>query len=172
MTGALSLGVIGGVAHAFAATEDNPDTTSAVEQAVKVKASLDAAPKEKVQAIMDDLKSSLATIGVELPSKGGHGPQGDFLANLDDATKEKAQAIVDQEKDGTITREEAQIQLAELGVELPTKGDRGSLGDFLAGLDAETREDAQNLIDEATTQLAELRVDHLPMKDFKGNTAE
>lgn len=145
MTGVLSLGVIGGAAHAFAATEDNPDAMPAVEQ-VKVKASLDAVTKEKVQAIMDDLKSSLGTIGVELPTKGGHSPQGDFLANLDDATKEKAQAILDQEKDGTITREEAQIQLAELGEELPTKSDRGSLGDFLAGLDAETREVAQNLL--------------------------
>lgn len=35
MTVALSLGVIGGAAHAFVATEDNPDATPAVEQALK-----------------------------------------------------------------------------------------------------------------------------------------
>ncbi|RUL53229.1 hypothetical protein EK386_09635 [Lysinibacillus antri] len=173
MTGALSLGVIGGSAHAFAATENNTDATPAVEQAVNVKASLDEATKEKVQAIMDDLKSNLATIGVELPTKGGHGPRGDFLADLDDATKEKAQAILDQEKDGSITREEAQTQLAALGVELPIKGEHGHRGDFLAVLDDATKEKAQTILDqqkdgtitreEAQTQLAELGVE-LPTK--------
>ncbi|TSI07387.1 hypothetical protein [Lysinibacillus sp. BW-2-10] len=173
MTGALSLGVIGGAAHAFAATESNTDATPAVEQAVNVKASLDETTKEKVQAIMDDLKSNLATIGVELPAKGGHGPRGDFLTDLDDATKEKAQAILDQEKDGSITREEAQTQLAALGVEFPSKGNHGSRGDFLADLDDATKEKAQAILDqekdgtitreEAQAQLATLDVE-LPSK--------
>ena len=212
---------MGGATHAFAATESNTNTTSTVEQAVNVKASLDEATKEKVQKIMDNLKSNLTTIGVELPAKGEHGSHGDFLAALDDATKEKAQAILDQEKAGTITREEAQTQLAALGVELPTKGNGGHHSDFLAALDdatkekaqaildqekagtitreeaqtqlaslgvelpmkedardlladldADTKEAAQSFIEDAEAQLAELGVDHLPIKDFKGNKSE
>ena len=36
--------------------------------------------------------------------------------------------------------------------------------DILSGLDKETKEKAQKLIDEAQTKLAELGVDHLPFK--------
>jgi hypothetical protein len=42
-----------------------------------------------------------------------------MFTNLDDKTKEKVQSIMEQERNGTITREEAQEQLAQLGVELP-----------------------------------------------------
>ena len=43
---------------------------------------------------------------------------------------------MEQQKDGTITAEEAQAQLAELGVELPTRG--GKIDKF-SGLDEETK---------------------------------
>ncbi|WP_394238484.1 carbohydrate-binding domain-containing protein [Niallia oryzisoli] len=45
----------------------------------------------------------------------------DMFSNLDDETKAKVQSIMEQERAGTITREEAQTQLAELGVEFPGK---------------------------------------------------
>lgn len=44
------------------------------------------------------------------------------LSNLDEETQEKVQAIMQQQREGTITIEEAQTQLAELGVEMPVKG--------------------------------------------------
>ncbi|WP_052130062.1 carbohydrate-binding domain-containing protein [Ureibacillus sinduriensis] len=50
------------------------------------------------------------------------GGRGDMFADLDEATKEKAQSIIEQQRNGTITQEEAQAQLAELGIELPTGG--------------------------------------------------
>lgn len=84
----------------------------------------------------------MAELGVNPPVKGNHG---DFLAGLDDAAKAKAQEILDQQKDGTTTREEAQTQLAKLSVGLPTKGDHGSRGDFLTGLEDATKEKAQVL---------------------------
>jgi hypothetical protein len=40
----------------------------------------------------------------------------DMFANLDEETKAKAQEILSQMNDGTITREDAEAQLAELGV--------------------------------------------------------
>ncbi|MFC7686463.1 carbohydrate-binding domain-containing protein [Ureibacillus sp. GCM10028918] len=50
------------------------------------------------------------------------GGRGDMFADLDDATREKVQSIMEQQRNGTITQEEAQAQLAELGVELPMGG--------------------------------------------------
>ena len=178
MTGALSLGLIGGYgAQALAATESTTSSNASVEQASNVKAALDSETKQKMQAIMDELKTNLADLGVDLPTKGDKGGRGDFLADLDDATKEKAQAILEQERAGTITKEEAQAQLAELGVDLPTKGDKGGRGDFLADLDDATKEKAQAILDqqkagsitrdEAQAQLAELGVD-LPTEGDKG----
>ncbi|MFJ8247980.1 carbohydrate-binding domain-containing protein [Peribacillus asahii] len=49
----------------------------------------------------------------------GGTPPGDMFGDLDDETKEKAQAIMEKERAGTITREEAQTQLKELGIEFP-----------------------------------------------------
>ncbi|HWL13702.1 MAG TPA: hypothetical protein VNQ57_11980, partial [Ureibacillus sp.] len=87
MTGALSVGLLGGYgAQAFAATESSANSTAAEEQASNVKASLDSETKEKMQAIMDELKTNLAELGVDLPTKGDKGGRGDFLADLDDAT--------------------------------------------------------------------------------------
>ncbi|WP_318502884.1 carbohydrate-binding domain-containing protein [Bacillus sp. T3] len=48
---------------------------------------------------------------------GGGGNPGDRFADLDEETRIKVEAIMEQERAGTITREEAQTQLAELGVE-------------------------------------------------------
>ncbi len=50
------------------------------------------------------------------------GNRGDMFSDLDDETRQKAQSIMEQERNGTITQEEAQEQLAELGVELPQRG--------------------------------------------------
>jgi hypothetical protein len=47
------------------------------------------------------------------------GNRGDMFSNLDDDTKAKAEDIMEKERAGTITREEAQAQLAELGVDIP-----------------------------------------------------
>lgn len=48
----------------------------------------------------------------------------DMFADLDEATLEKVQTIMEQQRAGTITREEAQSQLAELGIEFPVRGGR------------------------------------------------
>ncbi|HWK23623.1 MAG TPA: carbohydrate-binding domain-containing protein [Ureibacillus sp.] len=53
---------------------------------------------------------------------GVGGNSGDMFSDLDDETREKVQGIMEQQRTGTITQEEAQAQLAELGVELPTGG--------------------------------------------------
>ena len=55
--------------------------------------------------------------GGQTPPDGGN--RGDMFSNLDDATKAKAQAILEKERAGTITREEAQAQLKELGIDFP-----------------------------------------------------
>ena len=55
---------------------------------------------------------------------GQGGNPGDMFKDLDEATMEKVRSIMDQERAGTITREEAQAQLTELGVEFPERGPR------------------------------------------------
>jgi len=45
------------------------------------------------------------------------GNRGDMFSNLDEETRTKAQEIMEKQRAGTITREEAQAQLTELGVE-------------------------------------------------------
>lgn len=47
---------------------------------------------------------------------------GGMFSGLDEETREKVQAIMEQERSGTITREEAQKQMAALGVEIPQGG--------------------------------------------------
>jgi len=49
----------------------------------------------------------------------GGTPPDDMFGDLDDETKEKMQAIMEKERAGTITSEEAQAQLKELGIEFP-----------------------------------------------------
>jgi hypothetical protein len=53
--------------------------------------------------------------GGQPPMDGGN--RGDMFSNLDEETRTKVQEIMEKERTGTITREEAQAQLAELGVE-------------------------------------------------------
>ncbi|MEH6991455.1 carbohydrate-binding domain-containing protein [Neobacillus drentensis] len=53
--------------------------------------------------------------GGQAPMDGGN--RGDMFSNLDEESRTKAQEIMEKERAGTITREEAQAQLAELGVE-------------------------------------------------------
>lgn len=53
----------------------------------------------------------------QAPKDGGN--RGDMFSNLDEETKAKAQEIMEKERAGTITREEAQAQLAELGIDFP-----------------------------------------------------
>src|SRR3954451_1119518 len=74
----------------------------------------------------------------------------DVFANLDEETQEKVQAIFEQVKTGTLTKEEAQEQLAELGVELLAKGERGFGGHF-ANLDEETEEKVQAIFEQVKT---------------------
>jgi hypothetical protein len=130
-------------------------------------ANLDDATKAKAEAIMEnekagtitkeEAKTQLEALGVTVPERGGKGRMNDLFANLDDATKAKAEAIMENEKAGTITKDEAKTQLEALGVTLPERG-HGHKGDLLEGLDAATKEQAQELIDNAKTELEDLGV--------------
>ncbi|GEM_PF-336837 len=51
---------------------------------------------------------------------GGKGP-GDMMEGLDDSQKEQVRAIMEKERSGELTREEAEKQLAALGITLPQK---------------------------------------------------
>ncbi|MCG3085403.1 MULTISPECIES: hypothetical protein [unclassified Anoxybacillus] len=155
MTGVLSIGIIGGGVHAFAAT-----TSSSTP--VYEKHMLDEATKQKVQGIMEELKTNLASLGVTFPEKGDKFSR--LLANLDENTKAKAQAIFEKQKAGEITREQARQQLEALGISFPKKGDK--LNELLTNLDENTKAKAQELIEEAKEKLAELGVDHLPHRGF------
>jgi hypothetical protein len=58
------------------------------------------------------------------PGGGGQatqdgGNRGDMFSNLDEDTKAMVQEIMEKERAGTITREEAQAQLKELGIDFP-----------------------------------------------------
>jgi hypothetical protein len=63
--------------------------------------------------------------GMGVPGEGQMPPEqgnpGGMFADLSESTREKVQIIMEQQRDGTITMEEAQKQLAELGVELPER---------------------------------------------------
>ncbi|WP_419880444.1 hypothetical protein ACN6MY_12175 [Peribacillus sp. B-H-3] len=144
MTGALTLGIIGGGVEAFAASNTASTSTVSVEKAANVQASSDNVTKQKVQAIMKDLTGKLTKLGVQLPGKGGHRGHGDQLANLDSATKAKAQKIMDQERKGSITHDQAEAKLKALGVTLP----EGRHGDVLANLDSATKAKAQKIMDQ------------------------
>jgi hypothetical protein len=135
MTGALSVGIIGGLGtSAFAASTTNTTVKQTMQK-------LDAATQEKVDSIKEELRAQLAKIGVTLPEKGG---RGDRFANLDDATKAKAEAIVEKQRAGTITNEEAKSQLEALGVTVPV---RGFKGDHFANLDDATKTKVEAILD-------------------------
>ena len=64
--------------------------------------------------------------GMKAPSDGqlpsqGKGNRGEMFSNLDEETRTKVQSVMDQQREGTITWEEAQKQLEELGVEIPLR---------------------------------------------------
>jgi hypothetical protein len=128
-------------------------------------ANLDEATKTKAEAIMEnqkagtitkeEAKTQLEALGITLPEHGGKGRMNGLFANLDDATKAKAEAIMENQKAGTITKDEAKTQLEALGIPLP---ERGHKRDLLEGLDAATKEQAQELIDDAKTELEDLGI--------------
>ncbi|MGG0453890.1 hypothetical protein ABEY82_26370 [Priestia megaterium] len=174
MTGALSLGVIGGAGvSAFAATNSTTSSAATVEQDKNVKASLDEATKQKAEAIKDKLKTQLADLGVKLPEKGDKAKHDNMFTGLNDTDQEKAQTIMKQLKTGAITQEKAQTQLADLGVKLPEKGDKAKHDNMFTGLNDTDQEKAQTIMKQlktgaitqkkAQTQLADLGV-KLPEK--------
>ncbi|MBM7609101.1 hypothetical protein JOD29_002367 [Lysinibacillus composti] len=59
------------------------------------------------------------------PNGGAPGNREDMFSDLDEETREKLQNIMEQQMNGTITQEEAQAQLKELGIEFPTGGPMG-----------------------------------------------
>jgi hypothetical protein len=175
MTGALAVGMVGGVGtSAFAATSSETNTVT-VKQSVE---SLDAATQEKVQKIKAELKTQLAELGVNLPERG---EKGDRFANVDDATKAKAEAILEKEKAGTITHEEAKTQLKALGVNVPERGGKGQKEDLLANLDDATKAKAEAILEkekagtitheEAKAQLKALGV-NVPERGGEGKKAD
>ncbi|SDE53770.1 hypothetical protein SAMN04487777_11523 [Priestia aryabhattai B8W22] len=177
MTGALSLGVIGGAGvSAFAATNSTSSSATTVEQAKNVKASLDEATKQKAEAIKDKLKTQLADLGVKLPEKGDKAKHDNMFTGLNDTDKAKAQTIMKQLKTGAITQEKAQTQLADLGVKLPEKGDKAKHDNMFTGLNDTDKAKAQTIMkqlktgaitqEKAQTQLADLGV-KLPEKGDK-----
>ncbi len=135
-------------------------------------ANLDHETKAKAEAIMekqragtithDEAKEQLAALGVERPERGGPGGKGDPFANLDDKTKVKAEAIMEEQHAGTITHEEAEEQLAALGVERPERDGKGGQETMLEGLDDKTKAEAEALLKEAKEDLSELGVDKVP----------
>ncbi|MCM3791294.1 hypothetical protein M3221_23450 [Domibacillus indicus] len=178
MAGMIGLSSLGTVS-AYAATDTTTSTTAVQEETAKnVKATLDAASQEKVQAIMDKLTTGLQDLGVTLPEKGD---KADLFTDLDADTKAKTEAIMDKMKADTITFEEAQTQLKELGVTLPDKAERGDRGNLFADLDMDTKAKVEAIMDkekagtitleEAQTQLKELGVT-LPDKAERGGKGD
>ncbi|HZH61595.1 MAG TPA: hypothetical protein VEY70_18895 [Metabacillus sp.] len=103
LSGALTLGVVGAAADsAFAAAETTSKNTTVDQQTENVKSTLNTETKEKVQAIMDELKTNLSELGVALPNRGKHGR--DMFADLDEETKAKAEKIIKQKKEGAIQK--------------------------------------------------------------------
>ncbi|MGE7090300.1 hypothetical protein ACQKII_02325, partial [Lysinibacillus sp. NPDC048646] len=169
MTGALSLGIIGGTTIPTYAAEFQKETVN-----VEKYTNLDVETQQKVNEILNDLRNELANLGVSLFSK--HNEKGDKFANLDEETNTQVQEIMKQVKDGSLTQEEATIQLKELGVTLPNHTFIGK-GDKFANLDEETNTQVQEIMkqvkdvsltrEEANIQLKELGVT-LPNHTFIG----
>ncbi|MEY9980310.1 hypothetical protein ABH968_005303, partial [Lysinibacillus sp. RC79] len=118
MTGALSLGIFGGTTIPTLAATNQKETVN-----VEKHTNLDAETQQKVDGILNNLRKELANLGVTLSSK--HNDKGDKFAKLDDETKTQVQEIMKQLKDGSLTQEEADKQLKDLGVSLPTHNEKG-----------------------------------------------
>lgn len=78
---------------------------------------LDKEKKQQVDTILESLKTDLEKWGLK-PPQHHH----DFLDNLDEETKMKAKDIFKQAEEGKISKEEADKQLSELGID--TKKDK------------------------------------------------
>lgn len=104
MTGALTLGVLGAASLPALAASNT---------------ALESETKAKAESIMENLRTNLAKIGVQVPEKQS------MFEGLDEKTKIKAEAIWEKKKAGTITESEAQTQLKALGVTLPERGGKG-----------------------------------------------
>ncbi|MFJ7731670.1 hypothetical protein ACIQXF_07215, partial [Lysinibacillus sp. NPDC097231] len=158
MTGALSLGILGGTTIPTLAATNQKEIVN-----VEKYKNLDAETQQKVDEILKNLRNELADLGVSLSSK--HNEDIQKFANLDDETKTKVQEIMKQQKDGSLTQEEANTQLKELGVSLPSHTEKG---DKFANLDDATKTKVQEIMkqqkdgsltqEEANTQLKELGV--------------
>jgi hypothetical protein len=78
-----------------------------------------------VEFTIEDSVTWLNESGITTPASngpggggpGGGGNRGDMFSNLDDDTKAKAEGIMEKERAGTITREDAQAQLKDLGID-------------------------------------------------------
>ncbi|NOJ69371.1 hypothetical protein [Paenibacillus alvei] len=98
---------------------------------------LDEAAKEKVKAILEQMrtgaltneqvKSQLQELGIDMDadfSKGHHFQvkmDKSKMDTLDEATKEKVKSILDQMKARTLTEEQVKAQLQELGINIEVK---------------------------------------------------
>ena len=109
LTAVLSIGLIGNAAVSTFAITVHQDMHF-VEDYEK----LDADTQQKVDKIETTLKSELAKLGI-----APHKHKDSMFANLDEESKAKAYEIMHKWKDGTLSHEEAKVQLAKLGVELP-----------------------------------------------------
>lgn len=79
----------------------------------------------------------LANLGVSLSSK--HNGKNEQFTNLDDKTKIKVQEIMKQLKEGSLSQEEANTKLKDLGLSLPTH-------DKFANLDDKTKTQVQEIL--------------------------
>lgn len=114
---------------------------------------LDDETKAKVDDILKTLKNDLKEIGVDV-----HHKHHEMFKNLDDETKEKVKEIFKQVKEGTLSKDEAEAQLSELGISKPEPKKQE--------LDAETKEKAKELIEKAKADFEELGV-NFPSDKFK-----
>ena len=99
---------------------------------------LDAATKQKLDAIHQQLKDGkitkeqaqqqMAQLGIKMPLREGHGHGPGMGANLDAATKQKLDDIRQQVKDGKITKEQAQQEIAKLGIKFPQRAGHAGKG--------------------------------------------
>ncbi|WP_255472965.1 carbohydrate-binding domain-containing protein [Planomicrobium sp. CPCC 101079] len=60
------------------------------------------------------------------PPEGGTGGMGGMFEGMDEETKAEMQEIMQQVMDGTITQEEAEAKMEELGLEFPARGTAGT----------------------------------------------
>lgn len=120
-------------------------------------ANLDEETKAKAEVIVDkkkageiteeEAKTQLEALGVQMPERGkgiGHLAQDVEDADLNEAAQKKADNILAQAENGTITHDQAEEQLAALGIET---NERGGKDGFLSSLDEETKAKAEAILE-------------------------